>query len=279
MFDWSNSFKHRPPYIIGVLNVPPDSFSDGGKFSDPGEACKRADSLVKEGADIIEVGGESTRPGAKPVSAEEELERIGPVVKEFASSTYLSVDTYKASVARECLKNGARMINDISALRADSKMAATIEEYGAAAVLMYSKESGAHPHVTDSKKDFQDVVSEISQFLCERISYAVKCGIGKDRIIADPGMGRFISHDPKYSWELLRSFSELTKHGLEVPLLVATSRKGFLGRPLEERDPVSQLTSLFAVTQGASFVRTHNPKMMREFLDIWNNTRGVHIHG
>ncbi|MCC6219755.1 MAG: dihydropteroate synthase [Deltaproteobacteria bacterium] len=260
-----------PPWIVGVLNITPDSFSDGGLYVGAEAALSRARELLADGADIIDIGGESTGPGAKPIASSVELERILSVVSVLAKEAFVSIDTYKAATAKECLRAGARMINDVSALRADSLMSRVISESDAFVVLMHSKEDGARPHASESKCDYVDIIPAISAFLKWRIDFAISQGISRARIVVDPGMGRFLSHDSKYSWELLRRLGELGVELKEFPLMVGTSRKGFLGKALGEREPISQLTGLISFLKGASLIRTHNVSMAREFFDVWKS--------
>lgn len=254
------------PWIVGVLNITPDSFSDGGEFYNVERAVSQGIRLRANGAHVVDIGAESTGPGNSAVSAEEEQSRLLEVVTTLAPIVPLSIDTYKASTARFCLEKGACIINDVSALRADKGMVSVISEFDAFVVLMYSKENGASPHVSKSPKVYKDIIAEISKFLSERIEFALKNGISEDKIILDPGMGGFLSPDPKYSWEVLRRFEELTDKFSDFPFMIATSRKGFLGGEITERDPVSQLTAMDALTKGAKLIRTHNVKMCSDFL-------------
>lgn len=261
---------NRPaPWIVGVVNTTPDSFSDGGSFIEERDAISHAGRLLDDGADIIEFGAESTAPGSSPIGAEEEFQRLRGPVAALAPRAFVAIDTYKAETARHCLELGARMINDVSALRADPAMAATIRDFNAFVVMMHSKEPGESPHASDTPRDYTDIFREIVEFLRGRVEYAVREGIPAQRIVLDPGMGRFLSNDSAWSWKLLAEFDRLKSCGIASPLLIGTSRKGFLGGPLKDRDPASQLTSLIAVLKGAQVIRTHNVKMMREFLEIW----------
>ncbi len=254
---------------MGILNLTPDSFSDGGQFASPAEALSKADGLLAEGAATIDIGGESTAPRATPITAAEELWRIEEVVKALAPRAFVSVDTYKSAVARRCLEHGARMINDTSALRADPEMAAVVRDFDAYVVLMHSKNDGPLPHATLVPKLYHDLVSQIAEFLKSRIDVALDAGIAMERIIIDPGMGAFISTDPEDSWKVLANLDRLRDCGVTAPILIGTSRKGFLGGALEERDPLSQLSALGAVLKGASIIRTHNVAMARSFLHSW----------
>ncbi|MCB0318315.1 MAG: dihydropteroate synthase, partial [Bdellovibrionales bacterium] len=255
--------------IFGILNITPDSFSDGGKFFDAEKAINHAKQLIADGADVLDIGGCSTGPGSKQISIQEEISRLEPVVKDLANLTKLSIDTYQSKVADLCLSLGASIINDISAMRADPEMLAVIKAHNARVVLMYSKEDGKSPHISESKKEYINLVDEIKTFLSNKIEFALKSGILEDKIILDPGMGQFLSSNANYSWELLSKLSELTQTFKNFPMLIGTSRKGFLGGELVNRDPVSQLTALNAVTKGVRYVRTHNVKMFKEFLGVW----------
>lgn len=257
--------------LMGILNITPDSFSDGGKYVDESQAIVQARRLSEDGAQIIDIGGESTAPGSKAITGELEQKRILRIVEQLASEFVLSIDTYRSSTARAALERGARMINDVSALRADPDMPKVLAEYRSFVVLMHSKEADDRPHASESSRDFKDVISEVADFLSRRIDFALSHGIPEDRIIVDPGMGKFLSHDPKYSWELLSRFQELVEKLSPLPVLVATSRKGFLGGTLSERDDVSQLTALFAAEKGARIIRTHNPRQAAKFLACWKN--------
>lgn len=259
-------FDTEPPWCLGVLNLTPDSFSDGGKYLAPDAGLLRAQQLILDGAHAIDIGGEATGPTSSPISADDEISRIAYVVSELGPKAILSIDTYKSETADFALARGAQIINDTSALRADPVMAEVIREYNAFVVLMFAKDSNPMPHVRDHEIKFNDVVEDVAEFLLGRAEFAVRKGIAEELIILDPGMGGFLSRTPEPSWELLRQFERLTKLLRPFPILIGTSRKGFLGGPLAERDPLSQLTALHAVSKGATLVRTHNPKMMREYI-------------
>lgn len=255
------------PVIVGVLNVTPDSFSDGGLHLAPGRAVARALEMMEEGADLVEVGGESTAPGSRPLSAEEEWARIGPVLEALAGRVPLVVDTYHADTAARALGLGALAVNDVSALRADPAMAATVARAGAGLVLMHAKDQPL-PHASDRPAHYADVVADIAAFLLRQAHAAIEAGVDPGAIVLDPGWGRFVSLDPEHSFELLRRMDELVRRLDPFPVMVALSRKGFLGGRLEERDPLSQLAALHAVEKGARFVRTHHVRMMRQFLEL-----------
>lgn len=253
---------------MGVLNVTPNSFSDGGRYFDTASAMTHADGSLAT-SDIIDIGGESTGPGAAPVPAEVELARVLPLVQTISERRRVSVDTYKAVVARRCLEAGAFMVNDVSALRGDPDMCSVVRDFHAQVVLMFCKERGSLPHVSDEDRVYTDPIVEIGDFLAKRIDYALRGGIAAERIIIDPGMGSFISTRHEVSWEVLARLDELIERFAPFPLLIGTSRKGFLGGPLSGRDPLSQLTALAAAEKGASVIRTHEPAMMRSFIDAW----------
>ncbi len=253
--------------VVGVLNVTPDSFSDGGRYLAPEAALRRAREMVAEGADLVEVGGESTAPGRRPVGAEEEWRRIAPVVEALAGALPLVIDTYRAETARRALAAGALAVNDVSALRADPAMAETVAAAGGGLVLMYAKDAPL-PHVTVRDVRYGDVVAEIAAFLRERAAVATAAGVAADAIVLDPGWGAFVSHDQTFTFELLRRFDDLARRLAPFPAMVAVSRKGFLGGERHRRDPLSQLAALHAVERGARFIRTHDPRMMREFLEL-----------
>ncbi len=251
---------------MGVLNVTPDSFSDGGRFTGPEAAVVAGRAMLTDGAHLLDIGGESTAPGRRPITAEEELARIEPVVRALAPEAFLSIDTYHARTAARCLELGARMINDTSALRADPDLAAVVREHGAFLVLMHAKD-GPLPHVTPAERHYTDVVREVGDFLEERVAFALARGIPAERLVLDPGWSAFLSHDPEDTFRLLRGLDRLVARFRPIPILVAISRKGVLRVPLSERDPVSQLVALFAVSKGALYVRTHAPRMMAQFVE------------
>lgn len=247
--------------IMGILNVTPDSFSDGGKFLSAAAAVRRAEKMVAEGADIIDIGGESTGPGSTPVSLEEELRRVMPVIKKIAKfpkvkkgQVLISIDTTKAEVARQALAAGARIVNDISGLRTDRNMARVIAEAGATVVIMFSAVRSGR--ATRAVRRYRDVVKTIKAFFLKQIACARRAGIPRNNIILDPGMGFFVSADPSYSFEIIRRLDEIVAMG--YPVLVGPSRKSFLGGPLSERDEKTLAVSLLVLLRGARIIRTHN---------------------
>jgi dihydropteroate synthase len=246
---------------MGVVNVTVDSFYDGGRYINPERAIAHALELIEEGADLIDIGGESTRPGASPVSERDELAHVIPVVEGLAKRVTIpiSVDTMKSRVAQHALDAGASIINDVSALRYDAQMASVIARSGAAVVLMHMQGTPQTMHVAPF---YSDVVSEVSQFLEERVETALHAGIARTNILLDPGFGfgKLLHHN----LELLKRFHCLKK--LEYPLLVGLSRKGFIGHIVEKsvdhREWGTAAAVALAVDRGAHIVRVHDVAMM-----------------
>jgi dihydropteroate synthase len=252
--------------LMGIVNVTPDSFSDGGLFLDPEAAVGHGIELVEQGADILDVGGESTRPGAEPVGTEEELRRVVPVLEALAARAgraQLSIDTSKARVAEAALAAGASLVNDVSALRADPEMAAVVADGAAECCLMHML---GEPRTMQQDPHYGDVVDDVKAFLEERLSFAVGEGIDEHRILLDPGIGfgKTIAHN----LELLRRLDELVALGR--PIVIGTSRKSFLGRMLPaargagdptgpgERLPGTIATNVMALERGARVFRVHD---------------------
>ena len=249
----------RRTLVMGVVNVTPDSFSDGGEFFGTAAAIDHAHRLRDEGADILDVGGESTAPESPPVSVEEECRRVLPVVERLAAEgAFVSVDTYKAEVARRALDAGARMVNDVTALRGDPALAGVLAGSICPVVLMYSKDLTAR--TTRQAPTYADAVAEIAAFLRTRVAYAAANGVAEGRIIIDPGMGAFLSTEPGPSLDVLRRLGEL--HALGRPILVGPSRKGFIGKvldlPVRERLEGSLACAAIAAWHGARLVRVHD---------------------
>ncbi len=253
---------------MGILNITPDSFSDGGMYNNMDDAVKRAQKMETEGADIIDIGGESTGYQSKYVTLEEELNRIIPILKKIKKVTHIpvSVDTYKAKVAEEALMNGADMINDVTAFREDPKILDTVIEHRCPYIMMYSKDKT--PRTTMKKKKYKNVTGHIIDFLKKRINTAKKQGLNEDRIILDPGMGMFISAVPKYSYEIIRDLQKITRLGF--PLLIGASRKSFLMDTFESRDEKAKVIHALAFLNGASIIRTHDIKGNVEFFKNLN---------
>jgi dihydropteroate synthase len=248
-------------HLMGVVNVTPDSFSDGGQFADPARAGEHALELVAAGADIVDIGGESTRPGALPVSVGEELGRILPVIEEVArkSDAPISVDTYKADVADAALSAGAAMVNDISALRFDPRMVEIVASRGAPVVLMHMKGT---PRNMQTDPRYDDVLDEVFRFLAERVGFAQEAGIGPERIVVDPGIG--FGKRLRDNLVLLNRIGEFSALG--CPVLVGPSRKSFIGTtldlPVDERLEGTAAAVAVAIVGGAHIVRVHDVKEM-----------------
>jgi len=244
---------------MGILNVTPDSFSDGGKFLDPKQAIEHALMMAKQGADIIDVGGESTRPGSDPVSKEEELRRVLPVIKEVTkeTDTPVSIDTYKSEIARRALDAGVEMINDISALRFDPEMRKVISEYDVPVVLMHIK--GTPKNMQDNPC-YNDVIQEITDYLNESMEVGKNAGIAEEKIVVDPGIG--FGKRAKHNLEILKNLKKLNCLGR--PILVGVSRKSFIGKlldlPAEERLEGSLASLAVAILNGANILRVHDIK-------------------
>lgn len=251
------------PLIMGVLNVTPDSFSDGGHYLEPDAAVKHALEMVEEGADVIDVGAESSRPGAEPVPEEEELRRLIPVVREICRrvAVPVSVDTTKAAVARQALDAGAAIINDISALQADSAMASAVAEAGAGLVLMHRQGT---PKTMQQDPRYGDVVAEVREFLRERMQAAGRAGIAADHILLDPGIG--FGKNLSHNLALLARLDELRPLGR--PILVGVSRKSFIGevvgRRTGDRLMGTAAAVAVAVLRGARMVRVHDVRAMKD---------------
>jgi dihydropteroate synthase len=264
-----------PPWLMGVVNVTPDSFTDGGRFLDPATALAHARDLAADGAGILDIGGESTGPGSVPIDGATELARVEPVVRALAggaATALLSVDTYHAATAARCVELGAAIVNDVSALRADPEMAAVVRDLRPVLVMMHAKD-GPLPHATDRPVRYDDVVFDVGDWLAGRVDVALRAGIEEDQLVLDPGWGRFLSLEPAHSWEMLARFDELVARLAPIPVMVGISRKGFFGVPMAERDPLSQLTSLVAAEKGAAVIRTHDVRMARQFLDAADRMR------
>ena len=241
---------------MGVVNVTPDSFSDGGRFSSPADAIAHARRLLDEGAALVDVGGESTRPGAEPVGAEEELRRVLPVL-EGLEGLPVSIDTAKARVAREALERGAILVNDITALRGDPEMAGVVAEHGAYVCLMHML---GEPRTMQVAPQYDDVVAEVFAFLDARIAFAVDRGIAEERICVDPGIG--FGKTPDQNLELLRRLDTLALLGR--PVVVGLSRKSTLGKVLGDTNAAqgtaaaSVGAAVAAFERGAWMVRAHD---------------------
>jgi dihydropteroate synthase len=257
------------PLLLGILNVTPDSFSDGGRFQGEEAAVARGLELVAQGADLLDIGGESSRPGAAPVPVEEELSRVVPIVERLAAQTRvpISVDTTKAAVAAACLAAGARIVNDITALGGDSEMAAVVRDAGAGVILMHMQGT---PATMQQNPQYGDAVDKVRGFLEARLQALADLGIGRDRVVVDPGVGfgKTVAHN-------LEIVARLDAFGtLGRPVCLGVSRKGFLGkvlgRPLEHRLAGSLAAVAYVLHRGAvQVVRVHDVEETRDLLELW----------
>ena len=258
------------PSVLGVVNVTPDSFSDGGLFLDPERAVEQARRLVGEGAALVDVGGESTRPGSRGVSADEELRRVVPVLGALAGLP-VSIDTSKAEVARRAIELGAVMVNDVTALRADPDLAGVVAESGAYLCLMHML---GEPRTMQDDPRYDDVVSEVAAFLEERLALAVRAGVPEELICLDPGIG--FGKTVEHNLELLSRLDEIVALGR--PVLVGASRKRFLGRILGDPEALTGpvmagvAVAVLAFERGASIFRVHD---VREHVEALTAARAV----
>jgi dihydropteroate synthase len=255
-----------PFEVMGVLNVTPDSFSDGGAFLDAVAAIDQGRALLADGADLVDVGGESTRPGAPPVPEAEELRRIGPVVAALAADgARVSIDTSKAGVARAALDAGASYVNDVTAFRGDPDMAGLVAERGVRCCLMHMR---GEPRTMQEDPRYDDVVDDVKAFLSERLAAAVAAGVPEDHVDLDPGIG--FGKTVEHNLELLRRLDEIVALGR--PVVIGTSRKSFLGR-LTGRDASDRLagsiaTNVLALERGARIFRVHDVAPVRDALTV-----------
>jgi dihydropteroate synthase len=254
--------------LMGVVNVTPDSFSDGGLYLDPSTAIAHGRALAGAGARILDVGGESTRPGAAPVAADEEMRRVEPVVAALAGvAEEISVDTSKATVAEAALDAGASIVNDVTALRGDPEMAALVADRGAGLVLMHM---AGDPRTMQVNPEYGDVVAEVRDFLAARLEAAVAAGVEESRIWLDPGIG--FGKTVRHNLELLRGIPELATLGR--PILLGTSRKSFIGRTdgseTDERLGGTIATSILAALAGVSILRVHDVREMSQAMSVVN---------
>jgi len=261
---WKNySFDFsQKTYVMGILNVTPDSFSDGGKFFDEHSAVKQALRMVKEGADIIDIGGESTRPGSKPVSVKEEITRVVPVISALAEKVRvpISIDTCKAKVADEAVSAGASMINDISGLRFDKGMAGIAAKHKVPVVIMHIQGT---PGNMQKNPVYKALIPEIMDYLREGIDIALRAGVHEDMIILDPGIG--FGKTVEHNLEIINRLDEFK--GFEKPILLGPSRKSFIGRllgdlPVTERLEGTAAAIAIGISKGANIVRVHDIKEM-----------------
>jgi len=259
IFEWG-----KRTYLMGVLNITPDSFSDGGEFHNLEAAKAQAKYLVESGADILDVGGQSTRPGAEEISLEEELNRVLPIIQAIRQefSVPISIDTTKAAVAKAAIAEGADIINDISGATFDPEMLPTVAELGVPIVLMHLRGT---PQTMQKLTDYQDIIGEIYQFLANQINAAVAAGINPAKIIIDPGIGFAKNH--QQNLEIIRKLSEF--RSLNSPILVGVSRKRFIGHILNQPDPKQRIwgtaaACCAAICNSADILRVHDVKEMRD---------------
>ena len=255
------------PLVMGIVNVTPDSFFDGGRFDHPRLALEHGRRLVEEGADLLDIGAESTRPGSLPIDEEEELRRLIPVVRALAQavSVPVSVDTSKAAVARAAIKAGAVMVNDVTALRGDPDMVEVVAQTGVALVLMHMQGT---PQTMQQAPTYEDVVEEVADFLAGRARFAMERGVEQSRIVLDPGIGfgKVLTHN----LDLLAHLRMFTTLGF--PVLVGPSRKGFIGQltkqTVEARAWGTAGVVALAVEQGANILRVHDVAAMRDVVNV-----------
>lgn len=260
----------RPTLVMGIVNVTPDSFSDGGQFFEPDRAAQHALKLVEEGADIIDVGGESTRPRATPVDEAEELRRVIPVIKQLAGKIKIpiSIDTVKPAVARAAIENGASIINDIAANRANDAMWKIAAETGAGYITMHMQGT---PQTMQQNPDYADVVAEVDEFFQERLSRLTSAGVDMEQIVLDVGIG--FGKSLEHNLQLLAGLSSFTKWNR--PMALGVSRKSFinqlLGAKVEERLSASLACECWAVQSGTQIIRTHDVTATRQAIRMTEN--------
>jgi dihydropteroate synthase len=252
--------------LMGIVNVTPDSFSDGGEFLDPQRAIEHGRELIVEGADLLDVGGESTRPGAEAVSADEELRRVAPVVSELAGEGHrVSIDTSKLAVAEAALDAGATMVNEVTALRAEPELAGLCAERGCEVVLMHML---GEPRTMQENPTYEDVVDDVKAFLAERIEFATSEGINEERIWIDPGIG--FGKTVEHNLELIGRLAELSDLGR--PIVFGSSRKSFIGKltgaAVDQRLGGTIASNVIAYANGARMLRVHDVEPMRQALTV-----------
>ena len=272
--DWCLNPK-RETLVMGIVNVTPDSFSDGGKFFSPEVAISHASKLITQGADIIDIGGESTRPGAEQVSESEELKRVIPVIEKIRTDNptiLISIDTTKASVAKHAVEAGADIINDVSGLSFDNNMIGIVESFNVPVVIMHMK---GNPQNMQLNPKYKDIVNEILDFFKMKIKIAIQSGINRSMIILDPGIG--FGKTVEHNFELLSRLNEFNV--LELPIMIGPSRKSFIGitldLPPEDRVEGTAAAVSAGVMNGASIVRVHDVKSMKRVVRIIEKVRNV----
>ena len=261
------------PLIMGILNATPDSFSDGGKFNTTKKATNHALKMIDDGADIIDIGGESTRPGSKQISLNEEINRTIPIIKSLRKlndSILISIDTSKSEVARQAMEEGADIINDVTSYNNDLNMAEIVRKYEAGIILMHMQGTPENMQIDPS---YDNVIGEVSEFLNKKILDSIESGILKESIIIDPGIG--FGKNINQNLTLLKNLDKFTK---VHPTLIGLSRKSFIGKIIGEKDPKGRLAgslgaTAFSIIQGAHILRVHDVKETRDVCEIFK-----HLH-
>jgi dihydropteroate synthase len=264
LFDFA---KRKRPIVMGILNATPDSFSDGGKFRTPKDAVAQAESMIANGVDLIDIGGESTRPGAEPVGLQEELDRVLPVIEALRDcGVPLSIDTYKSETMRQALKLEVDCVNDIWALRQDGSIDAVLESNHCGVVLMHMQRD---PLTMQFNPDYRDVIAEVMHFLKERTELLISSGIDSNRIAIDPGFG--FGKSLEHNLNMLKNFAAFSK--LDLPVLAGISRKSMLGKvtgkDTNERVAASIAAAVMAADRGAKIVRVHDVAETVDALKLW----------
>jgi dihydropteroate synthase len=264
-FDWGSR-----TYLMGVINVTPDSFSDGGQFNSVTAACQQATQFVQAGADILDIGGESTRPGAAAVSSEQELQRVIPVIQRIRQqdiTTPISIDTTKAIVAKAAIQAGADIVNDVSGGIFDPDMLKTVAALKVPIALMHVRGT---PATMQQLTDYQDLITEVGDFLVDRMQVALDCGIDRSNIIIDPGIG--FAKTYQQNIDLLKNLA-LLRQRIQLPLLVGVSRKSFIGQILKQPDPQQRVwgtaaACCMAIANGADILRVHDVTAMHDVRQV-----------
>ena len=264
LFDFT---KRQYPIVMGILNATPDSFSDGGKFRTPHDAIAQAERMIANGVDLIDIGGESTRPGAEPVALQEELDRVLPVIEVLKHcGVALSIDTYKAETMRQALNAGVDCVNDVWALRQEGAVNAILENTHCGIVLMHMQRN---PQTMQFDPEYQDVIADVSLFLQERAQVLMTVGIEANRIAIDPGFG--FGKSLEHNLNLLKNFAAFSKLG--YPVLAGLSRKSMLGKitgkDTNERVASSVAAAIMAAERGAKIVRVHDVTETVDALKLW----------
>ena len=259
--------KRKRPIVMGILNATPDSFSDGGKFRTPKDAIAQAEAMIANGVDLIDIGGESTRPGAEPVELQEELDRVLPVIEALKDcGVPLSIDTYKSETMRQALHFGVDCVNDIWALRQDGSIQAVLESNDCGIILMHMQRD---PLTMQFDPDYEDVIADVREFLKERVELLLAKGINKDRIAIDPGFG--FGKNLEHNLNMLANFAQFSALG--VPVLAGISRKSMLGKitgkDTNERVAASIAAAIMAADRGAKIVRVHDVAETVDALKLW----------